>query len=166
MPVYVCWYQVSEHVNIDSKGVPHRTPVPPEWFEGLPESLVFDFRKQVFTHRQGFILTTLALWFVLRRHQTYLERLYLLTKCEIAACTVSNHISSVTVALFVCPCDLSVYWSRQECRPISRFPADKSRWVTRMTQPYQTIMGSSWNSASIKAPWTSQAAVSLLPDPP
>lgn len=34
-----------------------------------------------------------------------------------------------------------------------------------MTQPYQTIMGSSWNSASIKAPWTSQAAVALLHDP-
>lgn len=57
----------------------------------------------------------------------------------------------------LCPLFRPVWVSRrgQECRLISRFPADKSRWVTGMTQPYPTITGSSRNSGSIKVPWTS-----------
>lgn len=162
MPVYVCWYTRSVNMSTSRVGgfyIVHRfTP-------RVVAPGQSDFDKQV-SHsmwRVYFNKTLSVVW--LRTHKTYLERLYPLTKREIAACTVSNHISSATVALFVCRAARLSSWRRQECRPISRFPADKSRWVTGMTQPYPTITGSSWNSGSIKAPWTSQAAVSLSADP-
>lgn len=161
MPVYVCWYTRSVNMSTSIVGgfcIVHRfTPrvkAPGESGFRLWQTGFF----WVYFNK-----TLSVVW--LRTHKTYLERLYLLTKREIAACTVSNHISSVTVALFVCCAARLSSWRRQECHPISRFPADKSRWVTGMTQPYPTITGSSWNSGSIKAPWTSQAAVSLFADP-
>lgn len=91
--------------------------------------------------------------------------IYILTKCERVVCTVSSHISSVTVALFVCFSACLSSWRGQECRLISRFPADKSRWVTGMTQPYPSITRVSWNSGSIKELVTSQAEVSLFAYP-